>query len=77
MRRCDCGGRFKILGIDEEYGDSIEIECIKCGDTDTVEPDGLGCGGMEWVEAEMLSEERKAKEAELENYGQLSLFEEA
>lgn len=67
MRKCKCGGKLKVLGMADIYDDLIEVECSDCGDVLVVEPDGLGMGGMEWVEAKMLSEDKEAE--------QLSLFE--
>lgn len=59
MAKCrECKiGKLKILGTGY-YGDTVEVECQnpKCGEVYEVEPDGLGMGGMEWVEAKMLDE---------------------
>jgi hypothetical protein len=60
MAKCrECGkGELKILGTGG-YGDTVEVECQnpECGDIYEVEPDGLGDGGMEWVEAKMMDEQ--------------------
>jgi len=59
MARCrECRtGKLKIIGAGY-YGDTVEVECQNedCGEVYEVEPDGLGMGGMEWVEAKMLEE---------------------
>lgn len=55
MRKCECGGKFQILGTGG-FGDTIEIECMACGDFFDIEPDGLGMGGLEFVEAQMMDE---------------------
>ena len=56
MAKCiTCGkGNLKIMGT-SGLGDLIEVECDnpECGDVYDVEPDGLGEGGMEFVEARM------------------------
>jgi len=49
----ECDGELKILGVGC-YGDTIEVECQKCGDIYEVEPDGLGDGGLEFVDAQMI-----------------------
>ena len=51
----ECGGKLKIIGSGC-YGDLVEVECQNpnCRDVYEVEPDGLGEGGMEWVEAKMI-----------------------
>jgi hypothetical protein len=52
----ECGtGKMVIVGSGS-YDDTIEIECNNCGDYQELEPDGLGEGGLEWVEAMMLKE---------------------
>ena len=51
----ECGGKLKILGTGE-FGDTVEVECTACGEDYEVEPDGLGDGGMEWVDAMMMDE---------------------
>ena len=56
-RKCsECGGELEILGTGH-YGDTIEVECKDCCEFFELEPDGLGEGGMEWVEAKMKDEE--------------------
>jgi len=60
MRKCrECGGKIKIMGTGF-YGDTIEVECQSCGEYYEVEPDGLGEGGLEMVEAHMIQEENDA-----------------
>lgn len=55
MEKCrECGGNLKILGIG--FNDGVQVECQICGDEYEVEPDGLGMGGMEWVEAMTIEE---------------------
>ena len=51
-RECKTG-ELKIMGTGS-YGDTIEVECQKCGEYYEVEPDGLGEAGMEFVEAQMI-----------------------
>ena len=51
----ECAGKLKIIGLGN-YGDTIEVECLDCGDIYDVEPDGLGCGGEEWAEAMLIQE---------------------
>lgn len=57
MTKCnECrGGVLKVIGLDS-YGDGIEVQCQnpECGAEYPLEADGLGMGGMEWVEAMML-----------------------
>ena len=51
-RECrECGGKLEILGTG--CYDGVEVECLECGECYEVEPDGLGEGGMEWVEAKV------------------------
>lgn len=53
MKKCrECGGELDIQGTDGRG--NVEVECQDCGDYTVVEPDGLGCGGEEWVEAMMM-----------------------
>jgi len=58
MRLCrECKtGKLKIMGTGF-YGDTIEVECQKCGECYEVEPDGFGEGGLEFVEAQMMKME--------------------
>lgn len=57
MDKCrTCGKELKILGLGF-YGDTIEVECVACGDTYEVEPDGLGEGGLEFIEAQRIQRE--------------------
>ena len=53
-RECETGD-LKILGT-TNFESCIEVECQnpECGEVYEVEPDGLGEGGMEWVQARML-----------------------
>ena len=43
-------GRLKITGVGG-FEDTILVECSHCGEEYEVEPDGLGEGGMEMLEA--------------------------
>jgi hypothetical protein len=57
MTKCrECGGKLSILGTGC-YGDTVEVECGKCGEFYEVEPDGLGMGGEEWAEAMVMGME--------------------
>jgi len=59
MAKCrECGSKVKIIGTGG-FGDLVEVECQnrECGEVYEVEPDGLGDGGMEWVEAMMMDQE--------------------
>jgi len=49
----ECDGELKILGTGT-YGDTIEVECQDCGEEYEVEMDGLGDGGLEFVDAQMI-----------------------
>lgn len=59
-RECE-KGKLKILGTGV-YGDTIEVECQnpECQEQYEVEPDGLGMGGFEFVEAQMIMLNQKA-----------------
>jgi len=60
MRKCrECGGEIKIMGMGF-YGDTIEVVCQSCDEYYEVEPDGLGEGGLEMVEAQMIQEKNDA-----------------
>lgn len=53
MKGCrECGGSLEIMGTGP-YGDTVEVECTKCGEYYEVEPDGLGMAGEEWALAKM------------------------
>jgi hypothetical protein len=43
-------GRLKITGVGG-FEDTILVECPNCGEEYEVEPDGLGEGGLEMLEA--------------------------
>jgi len=59
MNKCrECKGELKILGTGG-YGDSIEVECKKCGEIYEVESDGLGGGGLEMIDALMADMENE------------------
>ncbi len=62
-RRCrDCKeGRVEIVGMGP-YEDTILVECPRCGAEYEVEPDGLGEGGLEMVEAFEIEEKRRNNE---------------
>jgi len=59
MAKCrECNvGELKVLGIGA-YDDTIEVECPNCGECYEVEPDGLGDGGLEFVDAQMIEMQR-------------------
>ena len=62
MRKCrECGAKLEILGVGC-YGDIIEVECQGCGESYEVEMDGLGEGGLEFVEAQMIQMENDGDE---------------
>jgi hypothetical protein len=66
---CEClTGTLKILGLGG-FGDLIEVECQnpKCGEVYEVEPDGLGQGGLEFVDAQMI--EMKKEDSEFSDIG--------
>ena len=48
-RECKRDG-LKVIGMGS-YEDSIIVECPHCGEEYELEPDGLGEGAMEMVEA--------------------------
>jgi|TARA_B100001964_G_scaffold104813_1_gene117056 hypothetical protein len=50
-------GELDIIGTGD-YG--IEVECLNhyCGAIYDLEPDGLGQGGEEWVEAKMIERQK-------------------
>lgn len=52
MSKCrECKKKtLKIVGTGY-YGDTIEVECTSCGAFYEVEPDGLGQGGLEMIDA--------------------------
>ena len=56
-RKCrseSCDGTLIIQGV-AGFNDLIEVECNKCKDCYEVEPDGLGEGGLEMVDAMMIA----------------------
>ncbi len=59
-------GELDIIGTGD-YG--IEVECLNhyCGAIYDLEPDGLGEGGEEWVEAKMI-ERQKIQDEEFLSY---------
>lgn len=63
MAKCrECGvGTVKIMGTGG-FGDLVEVECPDCHESYEVEPDGLGDGGFEWVEAMMMDMEQGNKQ---------------
>ena len=70
MAKCrECSlGELEILGT-SGFGDTIEVECKnpECNEIYEVEPDGLGDGGFEFVEAQRMDWElNHAEEAILE-----------
>jgi hypothetical protein len=50
-------GELDIIGTGS-YG--VEVECLNhgCGEIYEVEPDGLGQGGLEYVEAQMIDRQK-------------------
>ncbi|HOZ48673.1 MAG TPA: hypothetical protein PLO37_15595 [Candidatus Hydrogenedentes bacterium] len=59
-------GRLQITGMGP-YEDTIIVECPECGEEYELEPDGLGEGGMEMVEAFEIEMKRTEKEDEDED----------
>ena len=57
----ECGGELKIIGTGN-LGDTILVECQSCGDIYELEPDGLGEGGLEMVDALMVQVELDQEE---------------
>lgn len=51
-RECKTGA-LEITGTGN-YDDTIMVECQSCNEEYELEPDGLGEGGMEFVEAQMI-----------------------
>ena len=51
----ECGGELEIKGTGY-CGDTILVECLVCYESYELEPDGLGEGGLEMVEAMMIQE---------------------
>jgi len=51
----------EIVGMGP-YEDTILVECPNCGAEYEVEPDGLGEGGLEMVEAFEIEEKRRNNE---------------
>ena len=59
-RTCrECNGELKIMGTGY-LGDTIEVECQDCGEYYEVEPDGLGEGGLEMVDAQMIEMQKNS-----------------
>ena len=56
-------GQLKIIGMGP-YEDTIIVECQECGEEYEVEPDGLGDGAMEMVEAWEIEQKRRQQEDE-------------
>jgi len=54
-------GQLKIIGMGP-YEDTIIVECQECGEEYEVEPDGLGDGAMEMVEAWEIEQKRRQQE---------------
>lgn len=49
----ECGGELKIVGTGS-FGDTIMVLCYeddRCGEEYELEPDGLGEGGLEMIDA--------------------------
>ena len=43
-----CDGEVEFIDVDDV---TIIVYCPKCDRDYVVEPDGLGCGGLEWADA--------------------------
>jgi len=56
-RECQ-GGPLKVIGVGG-FEDTIIVECPSCGEEYELEPDGLGEGCMEMLEAFMLEQSRR------------------
>ena len=54
-------GRLKVTGMGD-YEDTIFVECPECGYETELEPDGLGEGGMEMVEAFEIEQKRREQD---------------
>ena len=57
MAKCrECGKGYLVILGTGYLGDLIEVECQdpECNEIYEVEPDGLGDGGFEFVEAQMI-----------------------
>jgi len=49
METCkECGGKLEVIDADDA---TIIVECKECHEVYQLEPDGLGEGGFEWVDA--------------------------
>lgn len=58
MRICrECGRRKAEIVGTGTYGDTIEVECTHCGEFYEVEVDGFGEGGLEFIEALMMTDD--------------------
>ncbi len=54
-------GVLKVTGM-SAYEDTILVQCQDCGEEYELEPDGLGEGGMEMVEAFEIEQKRREQE---------------
>ena len=54
-------GRVEVIGMGE-FGDSIIVACVECDEEYELEPDGLGEGCEELVEAWVLEQHRSRQE---------------
>lgn len=63
-RECQ-NGTLKIIGLGD-MGDTILVECRnrECQEQYEVEPDGLGEGGMEFVDAQMTQLENESEDSD-------------
>ena len=63
MRRCpECQmGTLRVTGMGA-YEDTILVECPECGYEAELEPDGLGEGAMEMVEAFEIEQKRRKQD---------------
>ena len=77
MAKCrECGkGDLVILGTGY-LGDLIEVECQnpECNEIYEVEPDGLGDGGFEFVEAQIIEFDKNNEQRKTSNIGHMLIM---
>jgi hypothetical protein len=54
-------GTLQVTGMGD-FEDTLLVECPECGEEYELEPDGLGEGGMEMVEAFEIEQKRLEQE---------------
>ena len=59
-REC-AANALRIIGMGA-WEDTIVVQCTECGEEYELEPDGLGEGGMELVEAFEIEQKRREQE---------------